>query len=382
MRKLQVYGSIDDISVVYNAGTVTEEEYIFNGSKIKNITISRKFNFYDKVALILSMVFPFNISKYLLFMSKMLREQYDVIHNSDLIINAPGGVNIGPYQDWIYLWRLYISVKLKKPTAIYSISFGPVPKNILFNRISKFILKNCDFISLRDEKSEEYAKELSINSISSIDTAFLDDYVETNFSELPEFVNNDYVVVVPNQLYIWHPHFKNMDKDNLDNLYLKIIKYFLEKKINVVLLPQLFGSQNDIQYFEKLVKVLNNTNGVFIASETMSSDVQQLIIRNAKFLVGSRYHSIVFSIRNNTPFLSLSYEHKMENMLTKLNLGRYNVSLIENMDNGVLNHEYILNELDTCFNHEKYLELETKSNEVKKIAVNTFEKFISHFGIK
>ncbi|MBA2853111.1 colanic acid/amylovoran biosynthesis protein [Methanococcus maripaludis] len=381
LRKLQSYNSIDNIYVLYNAGKISEDEYVLTGHKIENIIIKRKFKLYDKVALISSMLLPIGISKYLLFMSTILREQYRVIYNSEVVVNAPGGVNIGPYQDWVYLWRLYISIKLKKPTAIYSISFGPIPKNILFNRISRYVLKNSTFISLRDEKSEVYAKELGINFISSIDTAFLDDYADNNF-ELQKFANNDYVVIVPNQLYNWHPNFKKLGDSTLDKLYLKIINYFLEKNVNVVLLPQLFGSQNDIHYFKKLCNMLGNTDGVFIASETLSSDMQQSIVRNAKFLIGARYHSIVFSIRNNTPFLSLSYEHKMENMLSKLNLDNYNVSLVENMNNEVLNHEDILNKVDKCFNQGEYLELEKKSDEVKKIAVDTFEKFISYFRVR
>ena len=45
---------------------------------------------------------------------------------------------------------------------------------------------------------------------------------------------------------------KKVSEENFLKLYISIINFFVNKKINVILLPQMFGSENDACYFEKL----------------------------------------------------------------------------------------------------------------------------------
>ena len=102
---------------------------------------------------------------------------------------------------------------------------------------------------------------------------------------------------MPNSL-TWHPAFKSARQDIIDNFYLKVIDYLLDKfpTSNIVMLPQLFNAENsDYQYFNKL-KNANKNNRIVVVNEEFGSDIQQKIISDAKFVIGARYHSIVFSI--------------------------------------------------------------------------------------
>ena len=58
---------------------------------------------------------------------------------------------------------------------------------------------------------------------------------------------------------------------------------------------------------------------MFVIDDTYSSDIQEALIKDATFVIGARYHSIVFSINQATPFIALSYEHKISGLLESLN---------------------------------------------------------------
>ena len=95
----------------------------------------------------------------------------------------------------------------------------------------------------------------------------------------------------------------------------------------LVLLPQTYRSLiNDYGYFRRLAERAAG-KPVLVIDEDQSSDVQQKIIAGARMVIGERYHSVVFAINNRTPFVSLSYEHKMTGLLEKLGLTERSVDV-------------------------------------------------------
>jgi len=375
IRGLMTLKSDISLGVLYNAGKLTENDKFAVDKKIEHFGPPET-SFRDKILLILTFLLPFNIIRKFYFLGTLVNFEYNLLNRFDKIISAPGGVNIGPYKDWKYIWRLYVALKLNKPLAIYSISFGPMPKGYLFRKISEYILSNASFLSLRDSKSQQYATELDINYLRSIDTAFLNNQPEIDINNGFDFSRlKNYVVIVPNDLHAWHPEFKKINRSVFDEIYLRIINYFLDKKINVVLLPQLFGSQNDRKYFDFLNKTTNNR--LEIIDEKYSSDVQQKIIQNAMFLIGARYHTVIFSVNNKRPFVSLAYEHKMTNTLDQLDLSLCNVNILDILTNEV----DILKLIDERFNNRKETEVkvELASKKATAIATSTLEMLEKNF---
>ncbi len=380
LRALDKENNIEQVDILYNAPKKMLEDDKLTLKSALRIThyLPAVLSYLDKVLIVTSFLLPLPLIRILLKISPLKRE-FKLIESADIVINAPGGVNIGPYRDWRYLWRLYISVKLDKPLAIYSISFGPIPENRLFKFISVYVLRNSEFLSLRDKQSQTYAEEYNLKHIPSIDTAFLDN---TFTKELPTEINNikerKYVVVVPNELYSWHPCYKNLTKKYLDNIYLNIINLFTSKGLNVVLLPQLFGIQNDSRYFERLCQQLTNKEDVYNISDKYGCDVQQSIINNAQFLVGARYHSIVFAIRGNTPFFALSYEHKTKYMLRSLSLDKYVADLEQ-----VLRQNFpseLTEKIEVCLDNCETVKQELsfankKANDIAKKTFSAFKRF-------
>lgn len=381
LRALDKENEIKQVDILYNKINMLDEEKLtFETALCITHHSAAILNLFDKAFIILSFLLPFWLIR-ILPKTPCLKPEFKLIENAAIVVNAPGGVNIGgPYKDWRYLWRLYIAVKLGKPLAIYSISFGPIPKIKLFRFISVYVLQNIKFFSIRDEQSQIYAKELHLKYIPSIDTAFLDD---TFAKELPLELNNmkqeKYVVIVPNELYSWHPHYRNINTESLDKIYLDIINLFTNKGFEIVLLPQLFGSLNDSKYFERLHQQLTNKKNINIICDEYSSDIQQSIVNNAEFLVGARYHSIVFAIRGEIPFIALSYEHKIQHMLSSLFLDKYAVGLEELL--GQNSSSQLIKKIEVCFDRRGMIKQELsfaskRANDIAKKTFLTFESFL------
>lgn len=247
---------------------------------------------------------------------------------ADWVVCAPGGICMGGFQNWMHLFYLYLAKRMGKAIAYYGRSIGPFPTitkdNRTFKRISVDLLKSFKFIALRDKRSEMIANELGIKYCSTVDSAFLDSpHVEIPSAIQTRLENcGKYMVFVPNRL-VWHFAYRNVDIETIIKFYQSIIEIILKQypDYGIVLLPQIFNIQGnrvaEYNFFIELAKRQNDKR-IIVISDKYSSDIQQTIISNAEFLIGARYHSIVFALNNNVPFIALSYEHKMSGLLESL----------------------------------------------------------------
>ena len=176
--------------------------------------------------------------------------------------------------------------------------------------------------------AKHIAEELGAHPVPVVDSAFL----ETPDAVIPEAVQSQlggqYVVFVPNAL-TWHYRYRNVPQERIDRFHLDVMELLSEKYPGhtIVMLPQTYRSViNDYGYFRRLAERAAG-KPVLVIDEDQSSDVQQKIIAGARVAVGERYHSVVFAINNRTPFVSLSYEHKMTGLLEKLGLTERSVDV-------------------------------------------------------
>lgn len=259
-----------------------------------------------------------------------VREFFSYYKWADAVVCAPGGICMGGFMNWGHEWQLMYAMKFHKPVYYYGRSIGPfwdepADKKLFKERAIK-ILNYCSYISLREAESLRIANSLGIkNVIETVDTAFLD-YPEVEIpSEIKKQIGNGkYVVFVPN-LLIWHYFYKGRTtRQHVIDFWAKIAdvikKHFPSHKI--VMLPQTFNygdNGNDINIFYDIQSYLKDPN-IIVIKDKYSSDIQQQIIRNSEAMFGSRYHSVVFAINNNVPFVAFSYEHKISGLLEELGL--------------------------------------------------------------
>ena len=269
-----------------------------------------------------------------LYVHPFLRRYAPYYRQADLVICAPGGICMGGFQDWLHLFMLHLAKVFGKRLVYYSRSFGPFPVRTLgnrrFRRLSLEMLEYFSFLSIRDAKTMRLADELGISYVPSIDTAFLDTPQVPVPSAVQAKLREDYIVFVPNSL-TWHYAYKSIPQERIDAFYWTIMDKLHERypSWQIVMLPQLYGRgvQGDYGYFQKLREQFQHKESVAVLPDVYGSDVQQGIIRDAKLVIGVRYHSIVFAINQGVPFMALCYEHKMEGLLEELSLQKYGVGI-------------------------------------------------------
>lgn len=248
---------------------------------------------------------------------------------ADWIISSPGDKSLGARYDWDHLFFVTIAEYAGRHVAYYGRSIGPFPEDSpehkRFNLLSKRALRRADFLSLRDPESCRIADTLGLSYVRTLDTAFL----YTPMTQLPAEVttaigDGEYIVLVPNYLITNAKDFRGHSTPFQVKLFFtelsrRILEQFPDCRI--VMLPQLFcGSDyasRDEEFFSDIAAEVADDRMV-VLHDTLPSECHQAIIAGAKCVVGARYHSIVFAINNDVPFVTLNYENRILGMLEAL----------------------------------------------------------------
>lgn len=255
---------------------------------------------------------------------------------ADVVVCAPGGMDLGGFRSWHHLFLMRLALRFAPKVAYFGRSIGPF-KDDRFAALSADTLRRCSFVSLRDARSWAIGDSLGLNWRRMLDVVFADAIATPK-------KDATYCVVVPNSLR-WHPSFRSGTAD-VESFFVDILRGIAARfpGMKIVLLPQLFGepdvNQGDVEFFHQLadasgLRVIGSdslsigkacgdgshaTGGVCVLPDTLDSDAQQSIVAGASFVVGARYHSIVFAASAGVPFLSLTYEDKMKGLVEMLPL--------------------------------------------------------------
>ena len=307
---------------------------------------------------------------------------------ADAVVCAPGGICMGGFMNTWHEEQLLIAMKLRKPIFYYGRSIGPFwdePKEKkVFKQQAIRILNYASYVSLRDATSIKIAKDLGIdNVIETTDTAFLD-YPQVEIPEeiLREIDRKEYVVFVPNSL-VWHYfYWGKATGDEVVAYWSKVARVIAKHYPNhkIVMLPQtsLQGKTLDDKYlFQNIRKHCPELN-IFVSDDIYSSDIQQQIIRGADAVFGARYHSIVFAINNNVPFVSFSYEHKMSGLLDEIGLQDEMIDITQLFTSEGVDKS-ILEQLDELI-PQIYRSAEGRIM-AKEKAENAFSQFVDHISM-
>ena len=271
--------------------------------------------------------------------SPALRSMRNFYEAADFVICAPGGICMGAFQDWWHLFYLKFAQILHKPLIYYGRSFGPFPsdteRSVRFRDESMTLLHYFSFLSIRDKKTEEIAQKIDgLRYHMTTDVAFL----ESPCKDIPKEIQNaigekKYMVFVPNSL-VWHPMYKGkVTKETVIEFYCSVIDIIQNRypELSIVMLPQIFASddsERDYLFFKEIAAKKQSSN-IVVIPDSYSSDIQQTVIAGSELLIGARYHSVVFAINQNVPFVALNYEHKIQGLLSALNKQNCMVNIME-----------------------------------------------------
>lgn len=96
------------------------------------------------------------------------------------------------------------------------------------------------------------------------------------------------------------------------------VHFFLSRKQSVCLLS-LCEEEGDLEACHRIVSKGGFADMVTVRSYQGDIDTTVTLFENAKFVVGTRFHSVIMALNTNTPFYPIVYESKTAQLLKDLN---------------------------------------------------------------
>ena len=255
-----------------------------------------------------------------------------LIKQSDILISGGGSLlqDVTSLKSLIYyLWVIFTALRYKKKVIIFAQGIGPI-RNNLARFVTTKILKNCDYISVRDYKSQ---KMLEFNNVKA------DLLCDPIFSlNLVPAVNKGIVGV---QLR----DFATLNDALLNKLARQLIKEFYNKKIELYALQY----ELDFHICDKFKKILNsiapNIDVEIVHSLPLSKMIERM--SNLEYMIAMRYHALVVALKLGIACVGINYDAKVEKLAHDASIPLISMKGLEDFDQ-VFSALKTLNKKDLC----------------------------------
>lgn len=378
-----IHAMVDELKIAYPSSSI----YLFLRNYIEYPNMPQRVYMYkqfipgDFKSIIANKMYIYTKGK--IKISSSCKFFMDIIEKADIVLHAPGGPSIGDtyYEAEPTYLRIYDLINAaKKPYMFYAPSMGPFNK-VERNGWRKKVLYGAKAIVLRDPISAEHVKNLmpDVKLYQTLDSALQHDInLEENaiklseYPELKQFLSNHKRCVgVTITDLLWHPiHSKNkIVQENIANSFKTLLRQLVKSGYGIVFVPQLYGACDDYKLMKSYC--ISEEDYFIIPDDDDKYDTyfQQYLIGQFYAVIGMRYHSNIFSAKMGTPFVSVSYEQKMQGFMEKMNLSQYCLPL-NDLTPIELQERFALLEN----NYSEYKEcLISKHSEMKKESYRTTE---------
>lgn len=245
-----------------------------------------------------------------------LKNIVNTIKSSDILISGGGSLlqDVTSLKSLVY-YLIVISIALffSKKVIIFAQGIGPINSKFGYI-ITRYILKKCHYISVRDYKSHELLKSWNINSDIVNDPVF-----SLPVSALPK------TKTVGVQLR----NSRNMNEEFIENLAVSVCSEFSGYDIKILSLQD--SIDLDICNRFKEIIIGNNPDiNVSIYSNLNHNEVIEQI-SSCEYLIAMRFHAIITALLTEVKVLPINYDIKVANLANEFELPI--IDLIKEFDN-------------------------------------------------
>lgn len=296
-----------------------------------------------------------------------LRDVFSAIKSTDLFISGGGSLlqDVTSTRSLIYYLAIMKLTKiLGKPVMVYANGIGPIERKI--NRfLTKHTLNKVDLITLRDDRSMEYVRELGIknkNIFVTADPVFtLEAAPKERINEILDIEN------IPRDKKIIGVSVRQWKRSvDLVPIIAKTIKYMIDKyDMNVLLVPMHYPEDLEIS---TEIKDLLDSN-CYILKEKYSVEEIMGVIREFEMIIAMRLHSLIYAANQEVPMVGLSYDPKVDGILKSLGMER-----ISNVENFTLkdlaeNIDYVMENRESLRKRLKEQDMELKDKALSNVVM-------------
>lgn len=236
-----------------------------------------------------------------------------------------------------YLLNLLLAKKYNVRAALLPQSFGPFTYSKTLKPFMHYLLRKAlsypEKVFARESESRQH-----ISAFRPEDVTPAMDLVLTNKApEAKHEVNRHAVALVPNKkLLNYQP------KEEIIAYFSNIIGFLESKQENISLL---YHSREDKELCEEILESLSDqSRAEKIPVVEVTSENAEEELHNKKFIVASRYHSIIHAYRSSTPALVIGWAAKYKELLEYFNQERYHVDISS------LQADKVMQQLDVLYN--------------------------------
>lgn len=252
-----------------------------------------------------------------------------IMSESDLQICVGGGYLrakndlISTIMLLLLFHQIWLARTLGKPVVLYAQSFGPYPKGMQY-KLAAAGLRYATLILVREAKSRDLLAHMGIADdrvIQVPDSAFL-------FS--PDLCFDPWPLIGERQLdeqiigitaRAWLPGAGQ-------HAYELAMAEFIERLsrqpgTKVVVIPQVTATEqndDDREVGRRLQELVGSGNNVVFLDQRFTHYEIKSIFACLDYLVGTRFHSVIFALTAGVPALAIEYEHKTSGIMRDLEL--------------------------------------------------------------
>lgn len=201
-----------------------------------------------------------------------------------------------------YLLVISIGLFLRKKVIIFAQGIGPI-RSKFGQFLTKNILKHCDYVSVRDEKSLQLLNSWGINADLLCDPIFS---TQTDCSKK----NNILAVQLRD--------FKTMNDDFIDRLAQKVVQDFSDIEVEIYSFQDAID-KNICEKFEKALKMLRPKLKTTLYTGLPNDEIIQKLAK-AQYLIAMRFHAIIIGLISRVKVLSINYDIKVEKISKEFNI--------------------------------------------------------------
>lgn len=264
---------------------------------------------------------------------KHLRVITQTYMHADLILPVGGGYirsRKGLLNRWnipLLLHPLIFGYLLGKPTILYSQSVGPF-HGALESALVALTLRRMTLILLREDTSRALLADLGVtdNVVRAVDSGFLlASKHQVDLRQMYHIPADKLLVGVTVRSWLTDKAQAEYEKavaETLDNL-------IQTKKAHVIFIPQVTAAKGDDDRLasRRVQARIHNQSAATVVESEPDHHAIKAMYDDLDLLLGTRFHSVIFSLTSYVPVLAIEYEHKTSGIMHDLQLGKWVVHI-------------------------------------------------------
>lgn len=269
------------------------------------------------------------------------------------LIQSHGGL-VSTYATYYRLYHIFLAHSFKKPVYILPNSFGPF-EGPLVKWMVKRAFKYCRLITAREDKSKEAVKdELGLNINVFPDLAF---YLQNGTVSKDELFSK--LRISPHQkvVAITMRPYRFPDSENPEAAYKQFqiemrqfIRELNKRKFVPLIIEHTFATtshESDGDCIKAVLSEMDPKEYRLLSDRSMNCRDLKAVYGMCDYIVGTRFHSLIFSLSNKIPGIAISYDgYKSVGIMADMGLEDFVIDI------GKVSSKRLLKMFDMMLEHE------------------------------